>query len=500
MRFPIFVSVFVCFATIIVTSFAQSTDGNINGLVSDPSNAAVSNAEIVAVNDVTGVQYTTRTNNEGIYVLPNLPPGPYRVQVSKVGFKTLIKPEIILNVQDSLSINFTLLIGAFHEVVTVEGGVPSMNTESASVSTVVDRQFAENLPLNGRSFQTLIYLTPGVVVTQSNIADNGQFSVNGQRAESNYWMVDGVSANIGIGAANLGGGNGLGGSLGSFSALGGTNSLVSVDAMQEFRIQTSTYAPEFGRAPGAQIAIVTRSGTNQFHGTVFDYFRNDVLDANNWFADANGLPKAAERQNDFGGTFGGPLLKQRTFFFFSYEGLRLRLPETLLTEVPDSSARRAALGPMQPYLNAFPLPDGADNPQTGVAQLNASYSNPATLNAYSLRIDHRLSDRWTIFGRFNDSPSEFQARGLSNGFGALSVVEANAITTQTATVGSTGLFSNLTENDLRFNLSRVSASSSVGMDSFRGAIPLATLPFPSSITEREGLFSIAISAWVQGRS
>src|SRR6185312_4577631 len=193
-------------------------------------------------------------------------------------------------------------------------------------------QFAENLPMNGRSFQTLIQLTPGVVLTTSNPSDSGQFSVNGQRASSNYWMVDGVSANIGVGVnLSTSPGNGLSGSLGSFSALGGTNSLVSVDAMQEFRIQTSTYAPEYGRTPGGQIAIVTRSGTNQFHGTAFDYLRNDALDANNWF---NGftnnppLPKAKERQNDFGGTVGGPIFKDRTFFFFSYEGLRLQLPQT----------------------------------------------------------------------------------------------------------------------------------------------------------------------------
>src|SRR4029077_13212716 len=146
------------------------------------------------------------------------------------------------------------------------------------------------------------------------------------------------------------------------------NSLVSVDAMQEFRIQTSTYAPEFGRTPGGQISIVTRSGTNQFHGAAFEYLRNDVLDANGWFngyANNPPLPKAQERQNDFGGTFSGPILKNRTFFFFSYEGLRLRLPQTSLSTVPDSSitpggttnSRQNAVAAMQPFLNAFPLPN-----------------------------------------------------------------------------------------------------------------------------------------------
>src|SRR6202167_6191098 len=135
MRFPRFVPFLVCITLNTFSLFAQSPDGIINGLVSDPSSAAVVGAEIVAVNDVTGGQYTTRTNTDGIYVLPNLPPGPYRVQVSKIGFKTLIKPDIVLNVQDSLSINFPLGVGAFHEIVTVEGGAPILNTQSPSVST-----------------------------------------------------------------------------------------------------------------------------------------------------------------------------------------------------------------------------------------------------------------------------------------------------------------------------------------------------------------------------
>src|SRR5262249_44264636 len=138
-------------------------------------------------------------------------------------------------------------------------------------------------------------------------------------------------------------GNGISGAAASFSVQGGTNSLVSIDAMQEFRIQTSTYAPEFGRTPGGQVSIVTRSGTNQFHGTVFDYLRNDIFDANDWFADHNGLPKPEERQNDFGATLGGPIVKDRTFFFFSYEGLRLRLPQVVESNVPDRAARQNAI-------------------------------------------------------------------------------------------------------------------------------------------------------------
>lgn len=492
LRFPLQVLSFTLLLTI--APFSQSPNGTISGLIVDPSSRVIVGAGIVVVNDSTGLHYETDSNSDGVYLVTNLPPGSYRIQVSKIGFKTLIKPEITLNVQGAIAVNFTLPLGAVSETLTVEAGVPLVDTESAAVSTVVDRQFAENLPLNGRSFQTLIQLTPGVVLTPSNQEDAGQFSVNGQRTSSNYWMVDGVSANIGIGlnAGNFGG-NGLAGGLGSFSALGGTNSLVSVDAMQEFRIQTSTYAPEFGRTPGAQISIVTRSGTNRFHGTLFDYLRNDALDANNWFngyVNSPPLPKARERQNDFGGTFSGPIRKDRTFFFFSYEGLRLRLPETTLTTVPDLGAREAAIPAMQPYLNAYPKPNGADDPLAGTAQFNASYSNPASLDAYSLRLDHRLTERLSVFGRYNDSPSEIVGRGSTSG--PLSTLNRKRIKTQTATVGGTLLLSSAATNDIRFNYSRTDASSFSFQDDFGGAVPLASLPFPAPYDGSNGKLTFNI--------
>src|SRR4030095_9878586 len=165
-----------------------------------------------------------------------------------------------------------------------------------------DRTFVDNLPLNGRSFQTLIMLTPGTVMTPTAFNDQGQFSVNGQRTDANYFSVDGVSANFGV-TGYFPMMQTASGALPALSASGGTNSLVSVDAMQEFRIQTSSFAPEFGRMPGGQISVATRSGTNTFHGTLFEYFRNGALEANNWFANLNRLPKPQTHQNDFGGVF-----------------------------------------------------------------------------------------------------------------------------------------------------------------------------------------------------
>ena len=197
-----------------------------------------------------------------------------------------------------------LSIGSTSESITVEGSAPLLNASDASVSTVIGNRFIENMPLNGRSFSSLIELAPGVVLTPANLYEQGQFSVNGQRPDANYFMVDGVSANLG----NAGSGGllyqGGAGQLPSTNAFGGTSNLVSLDALEEFRIQTSTFAPEYGRTPGAQVSVVTKSGTNTFHGTAFEYFRNDKLDANDWFANAKGLARPELRQNDFGGVLG----------------------------------------------------------------------------------------------------------------------------------------------------------------------------------------------------
>src|SRR5262244_315943 len=167
-------------------------------MVTDPTGATIAGAEVLVVNDATRVQYAGVSNSEGIYVIPNLPPGNYRVQVSKVGFKTIIKPDIVINVQDALAINFALPLGAVSEVVTIQGGAPLVNTESAAVGTVIDRQFVGNLPLNGRSFNTLLQLTPGTVIAPSSPTSPGQFSISGQRTSTNDFTVDGVSANFGI--------------------------------------------------------------------------------------------------------------------------------------------------------------------------------------------------------------------------------------------------------------------------------------------------------------
>jgi hypothetical protein len=437
-------------------------------------------AKVAVISAGTNMRTETRSNDSGEYYLANLAPAVYRIEIERPGFKRLVKPDLVLHVQDALKLDFEMTLGDVSETVTVEAGAPLVNTESATVSTVIDRKLVDNLPLNGRSFQTLITLTPGVVLTVTAFNDQGQFSVNGQRADANYFTVDGVSANFGV-TGSIAMQQTASGALPAFSASGGTNSLVSVDAMQEFRVQTSSFAPEFGRSPGGQVSIVTRSGTNAFHGTLFEYFRNDLLDARDWFVNVSGLPKPQERLNDFGGVFGGPVIKDKMFFFFSYEGQRLRQPSSLQTAVPDNASRQAAPASMRPYLNAFPVPSGSVL-GSGLAQFNASFSNPSSLDAYSIRLDHVINSRLNLFGRYNYSPSSLDQRGpvFSSGR-VLSTINSLASSVHTGTVGLTQLINPRISNEVRVNYSNHRIGIRFVMDDFGGAVPLPdSLFFPSA--------------------
>jgi hypothetical protein len=473
----------------VTLALAQSTDATISGVVVDPAGKVIPDAAIEIVNDATGVHYSSETNGAGIYAVTILPPGQYRIQVSKIGFKTLIKPDVILNVQSAVALNFTLPIGATSESITVEAGSPAINTTDGSVSTVIDEKFVENIPLNGRSFQDLILLTPGIVTNTpqqtSGLGGSGEFSVNGQRTESNSYTVDGVSANTG--AAFFVTGGAPSGSLPASTALGTTQALVSVDALQEFRVESSTYSAEYGRNPGGQFAMVTRSGTNDWHGSVFDYFRNDALDANSWFNDNTVpiTPKSAERQNDFGGTFGGPASipriyngKNKTFFFFSYEGLRLVQPQDVtINAVPDLTLRQSAPAPLDQVLNAFPLP----TPNTpslggGLAEYVGGWSTPSQLDSVSLRLDHAIGDHTRIFFRYSQTPSKSVSRGNSQlngtGYESPSVVTASSYEPRTFTLGVTSELPGRLSNDLRANLTTNVNHSLVTTDSFGGATPV----------------------------
>ncbi|MGC2547814.1 MAG: TonB-dependent receptor, partial [Silvibacterium sp.] len=298
---------------------------------------------------------------------------------------------------------------------------------------------------------------------------SGDFSVNGQRTDSNYYTVDGVSGNTNPGNGNPGSGNN--GTLGAATALGTTQSLISVDALQEFRVESSSYSAEYGHGPGGQFSFVTRSGTNDFHGSAFDYLRNSYFDANDWFNDRFGEPISALRQNDFGGTVGGPIEiprvysgKDRSFFFASYEGLRLTQPKPAqILFVPDNDLRHNAPASLQPILNAYPQPTPGGIDYGGLAQFYAPYSLPSAIDSTSIRIDQTLSPKLVLFFRFGDTPSSIASRYLS----ALSQTQVNS---RTYTLGATSAFSSTATNEFRLGYATGNSSLTSHLDAFGGAV------------------------------
>jgi hypothetical protein len=459
----LFASIFLCASA---TAFAASPTATLAGRVTDQNGAAVAGAKIEATDLGTNAVFAATTNDEGRFVVPELPPGAYAVRASQTGFQTAVRENVILTVAATTTVNFTLRVGEASAVVTVEGEQSEIvERDSAAVGTLVNRQFIENMPLNGRSFQSLIELTPGVVLTQPSIQNSGQFSVNGQRSNANYFTLDGVSANVGT-ATNAQFYQQAAGTLPGLSVLGGTNSLASVDTVQEFRVLTSSYEAEYGRQPGGQVIISTRSGKNDLNFTIFEYLRNEKFDANDWFDNRAGRGRRALRQNDFGGVIGGPVLlpafgekvpavydgRNRTFFFVSYEGLRLVQPQpgVLTARVPSRAARALATGAFREILNAFPLPNAARlaGDPVNTERYVAALSYPSRLDATSVRIDHKINRKISLFGRFNEAPSNQRFRS----FPSQENVFANNL--RFFTVGSTQVFSSRITNDLRVNWTR----------------------------------------------
>jgi len=465
------------FACLVISSptLGQTELAGVYGRVADQTGAVIVDAEIEIKNVETNVSVTVKTNQDGLYTIPSLHPGHYLISARKPGFKTVTVTELELNIQDNVVRNFALQVGSIAETVTVTADQNNINTTDASVSTVIDRNYVENMPLNGRSFQDLILLTPGVVTNNpqngATIGATGEFSVNGQRTESNYYTVDGVSANLAI-SPGLSDAAGTTGSLPASTALGSTQGLVSVDALQEFRVQSSTYSAEYGRNPGGQFSFATRSGTNQWHGSAYDYVRDSIFDANDWFNNYFSLPKPELRQNDFGGTFGGavgiPHLydgKDKTFFFVSYEGLRLLQPQAATTTyVPDSAIRQDTPAPLQAVLNAFPVANGIDL-GNGFAEFLGTGSNPSSINSTSIRLDHIVGDKLRLFFRFSDTSSSAAAHDAS----VFSVLDSTAFTTRTYTLGATSSLSSKVSNEFRLNYSSNEATSSQALANVGGA-------------------------------
>jgi hypothetical protein len=464
----------------------------LSGTVADETGAVIPGAEIIITNPATGLQRRLLTDGEGSFNFPLLPPARYNVRVERAGFAPVEIRGAALGAGDHRAYRVLLKVGGFSESVQVED--ETLLEGGGAVATVVGQRLVEDLPLAGRTLQPLLELVPGSVTTRASFGEQGQFSVNGQRANANYFTVDGVSANFGV-SAGTAPGQAAAGSLPALTAHGGTNGLVSADALQEMRVQSSTYAPEWGRAPGAQISLVTRAGTNEFHGTAFEYFRHDMLGANDWFANSRTLRKPPLRQHQAGATLGGPVSRDRAFFFASYEGLRLRQPRVAISEVPSVEARRVAPASLRPFLEAFPGQTGP--PFTAaLGESSAAYSDDSLFDAFSLRLDAYAGGRAYVFGRYSRMYSEDLQRGRGFVLGtsglSLNTIGHTSVRTETLTAGAVWPVSARLSNDVRVNWSRARGETSFTMDDFGAAQPFdpAELLPPGASADSEFLFRL----------
>jgi hypothetical protein len=470
----------------------SASSAAVNGIVQDTTDARIPNASVKLINTDTGTESNSKTSKDGNFSIPSVLPGHYRLQIEREGFDTTQLTGITLNVGDNKEVIIRMKVGSPQQTINVDSSETTINTVDASVSTVIDRKFVDNIPLNGRSFQSLILLTPGVVTSTPQIGgtsgSTGEFSVNGQRTDSNVYTVDGVNANTG-GFVYGYGTSGTSGSLPAATALGTTQSLVSVDALQEFRVLSSSYSAEYGLSPGGQFSFATRSGTNQPHGGVFDYLRNNYFDANDWFNDNLGQPITALRQNDFGGTFGAPIWipkiysgTNKTFFFVSYEGLRLVQPQpTVIQYVPSISLRQSSPAALQPVLNAFPVPTGPQR-SDGTAPFIKAYSVPSGIDSTSVRFDEHVASKLSTFYRFADTQSSTESR---SGSVLTSVRQSSYVNT----LGITTAFSTRLFDDFRLDYTSNVGESTNSLDNFGGAQP-------ANLLQLQGISSSSATALV----
>src|SRR5690349_16338001 len=347
----------------------------------------------------TNITRTLTTDADGSYNALELPTGNYQVQVSAAGFKTELRKGITLQVTDAPVLNFTLEVGATEQEVTVTGEVPIVNTQDATLGGVVGQQSVQNLPLNGRNYVDLSLLQAGVTPDRNSSGNGGtSYSVNGAPPRSNNFTLDGAvtTTQEGRNPANAG------------SSLG-------VDGVKEYRIITSDFSAEYGLAMGSQVVVVSKSGTNQFHGDAFEFVRNSSLDARNFFLTTAGQPNPLLQKNQYGGAFGGPIRKDKTFFFATYEGLKLNLSVAQNLIVPAAGCHGAAgavITPascadvtaptvvnanVAPILALYPLP----NTTIGTVSHDIFATHNTTRQNYGqIRVDHNFSGSDTLFGRY----------------------------------------------------------------------------------------------------
>jgi len=376
---------------------------HIHGRVLDPSLAAVPEASITIVNQESGFRRSTQTEPEGAYAVGALEAGLYKVTVRKDGFRTMIRFNVKLANLEAAQVDFNLSVGAIQETITVEGASPLAAQEDAAIGVRVVREDIQRVPLNGRGVLGLVELSPGTNVTPATRGEAGQFTANGQRPNANYFTVDGASANTGVTAGGLPA-QATGGVLPAMSAFGSLDSLLPVEAVDELRVQTSNSMSDIGRLPGANVALTSRSGSNDLHGSAVYRFRHEIFAANDWFANSSGAPRGPLRLHDIAPSLGGPIRRDHTFFFLSYQHMLLRGSYVSRLPVPSDEMRAAAPFWVQPALSLYPRANG---PALG-SGLGAWYGRnvrPSQLDSGLARVDHAIGARATLFARYNDSPS-----------------------------------------------------------------------------------------------
>jgi len=394
--------IFLLVLLVALPLFASGPTGSVTGTITDPSGAVVPKARVIVRNEETNATRDAETNEDGDYTVALLPPGRYRVEAESQGFRRSVFHGVSVDVDQTVRLDFALRVGAASEEVIVTDTPPIVQTDTSTLGQVVNNRLVQQLPLNERNFLSFALLVPGSqlpVEGSQNSTQGGSLSVNGAREQSNNFLLDGVDNNDPY--------------INQYVAL------PSIDAIQEFKVQSSDYSAEFGHASGAQINVILKSGTNQFHGTLFEFFRNRRMDAKNYF-DFPGCTAASVPgtcgdiprfdRNQFGGTLGGPLRKNKTFFFLSYEGLRLRQATTREATVPTTSQWQAAAGlaqtlfgcPLNPSCqvgqNVFNLYPAA-NVGADLASSNTFVSSPVirnTENLISVKVDEHASPVDTV--------------------------------------------------------------------------------------------------------
>ena len=323
---------------------AQVDMGSISGTIRDQSGAAIPNAKVVLTNEGTNITVATTTGSEGQYTFSPVKVGRYSVSASATGFQTVKQNNVTVDVQQKVELDISLALGQAREMVVVDAAPPLLQTLDASVGQVVEEKAVNNLPLNGRNFTFLAQLSAGVTQGQQDtrgLGASGSFAANGLRPAQNNYLLDGIDNNTN-----------------SVDFLNGTAYAVKppVDAIQEFKIETNNYSAESGRSAAAVLNATLKSGSNAFHGAAWEFLRNDKFDAANYFENAGGLKKGEFRQNQFGATFGGPIRRDKTFFFMDYEGTRTRQATPFTSTVPTALERSSGYTNLSELLSQGPAP------------------------------------------------------------------------------------------------------------------------------------------------